>query len=129
MNKKPLKKLKIFSLLKKIKRFKLNNEKILLENSLGRFLAFDLQSEINLPPFKNSAVDGFAILKSDILKKKTDLIYKQRVAAGDKLPKNIKVGEVARIFTGAQMPLNSSTVIMQENVLVKKGYITIKKIK
>ena len=67
MNKIPLKKLTIFNLFKKIKRPLLGNEKLLLENSLGRFLAEDLKSEINLPPFKNSAVDGYALLKNDIL--------------------------------------------------------------
>ena len=128
MNKAPLKKLRIFSLLKNIKKTKLGNEKLLLENSLGRFLAEDLRSKINLPPFKNSAVDGYALLKTDILKKKTNLIYKQRVAAGDKVPRNIRIGEAARIFTGAQMPSNSSTVVMQENVISHKNNINIKKI-
>jgi len=128
MNKIPLKKLTIFNLFKKIKRPLLGNEKLLLENSLGRFLAEDLRSKINLPPFKNSAVDGYALLKTDILKKKTNLIYKQRVAAGDKVPRNIRIGEAARIFTGAQMPSNSSTVVMQENVILHKNNINIKKI-
>jgi len=128
MNKAPLKKLRIFSLLKNIKKTKLGNEKLLLENSLGRFLAEDLRSKINLPPFKNSAVDGYALLKTDILKKKTNLIYKQRVAAGDRVPRNIRIGEAARIFTGAQMPSNSSTVVMQENVILRKNNINIKKI-
>ena len=128
MNKAPLKKLRIFSLLKNIKKTKLGNEKLLLENSLGRFLAEDLRSKINLPPFKNSAVDGYALLKTDILKKKTNLIYKQRVAAGDKIPRNIRIGEAARIFTGAQMPSNSFTVVMQENVISHKNNINIKKI-
>ena len=70
MNNTPLKKIKILNLLKKIKLFKLGSQKILLENSLGRFLDEDLKSKINLPPFKNSAVDGYALLKTDILKKK-----------------------------------------------------------
>lgn len=127
MNKTPLKKLRIFNLLKKIKKPKLGNEKLLLENSIERFLAEDLKSEINLPPFKNSAVDGYALLKTDILQKKTNLNYKQRVAAGDKTPRNIRIGEATRIFTGAQMPSNSFTVVMQENVILHKNNITIKK--
>jgi len=127
MNKTPLKKLKIFSLLKKIKKSKLGKEKLLLEKSLGRFLTEDLKSEINLPPFKNSAVDGYAVLKTDILEKKTDLICKQRVTAGDKTPRNLRIGEATRIFTGAQMPFNASTVVMQENVILHKNNITINK--
>ena len=51
MNKNPLKKIEIFNLLKKIKKIKLGKEKVSLENSLGRFLAEDIKSKINLPPF------------------------------------------------------------------------------
>jgi len=127
MNNSPLKKLKIYSLLKNIKKTKLGDETLLLENSLGRFLAEDLKSEINLPPFKNSAVDGYALRKTDILKKKINLICRQRVAAGDKTPRNIRIGETIRIFTGAQLPKNSSTVVMQENVILHKNNINIKK--
>ncbi|MDC0226564.1 molybdopterin molybdotransferase MoeA [Alphaproteobacteria bacterium] len=127
MNKFPLTKLKIFNILKKISTIKLENEKVLLEKSLGRFLAKNLKSEINLPPFKNSAVDGYAILKKDIMQNKKNLIYNQRVAAGDKITKNLKPGEAARIFTGAKMPSNSFTVVMQENVIKKNNYISIKK--
>ena len=127
MNKNPLRKIKIFNLLKKIPKIKLGNEKILLEKSIGRFLAEDLKSAINLPPFNNSAVDGYALHKTDVLKKKVKLTYRQRVAAGDDASLNIKPGESARIFTGAKMPLNSSTVIMQENTILNKDFIIIKK--
>ncbi len=127
MNKFPLKKQSIYNLLKKLKINKLENEIILLENSIGRFLAEDLKSEINLPPFKNSAVDGYALLKTDINMDKKNLIYKNRVAAGDNIPEKIKIGEVTRIFTGAIMPSNSSTVVMQENIILKKNNIFIKK--
>jgi molybdopterin molybdotransferase len=127
MNKIPLKKLTIFNLFKKIKKPVLGNEKLLLENSLGRFLAEDLKSEINLPPFKNSAVDGYALLKDDILKKNKNLICSDRVAAGDKTPRKIIIGQTTRIFTGAQMPPNASTVVMQENIILNKKNIIIKK--
>ena len=128
MNKNPLKKIEIFNLLKKIKKIKLGKEKVSLENSLGRFLAEDIKSKINLPPFNNSAVDGYALFNKDLLKKKFKLVSKQRIAAGDKISDNLKSGQAARIFTGAKMPTNSSTVVMQENVLLKKDNITIKKI-
>ena len=127
MNKNPLKKIEIFNLLKKIKKIKLGKEKVSLENSLGRFLAEDIKSKINLPPFNNSAVDGYALFNKDLLKKKFKLVSKQRIAAGDKISDNLKSGQAARIFTGAKMPTNSSTVVMQENVLLKKDNITIKK--
>jgi len=127
MNKTPLSKSRIFNLLKKIKKTQLGKETLLLDNSIGRFLAEDVRSGINLPPFKNSAVDGYALLKIDILQNKKNLICKKRVAAGDKTSNDIKIGEATRIFTGALMPANSSTVVMQENVILNKNNIIIKK--
>lgn len=128
MNKYPLKKQLIFKLLKKIKKFNLGKDLVSLELSLGRFLSKDLISKINLPPFNNSAVDGFALHKSDILKKNLNLSCSFRLAAGDNYRYKLKKGEAVRIFTGARMPLNSKTVIMQENVLLKNKKIKIKKI-
>ena len=116
MNKNPLKKSTIYNLLKKIKIPNLGEENIALDQSLGRYLNVDIKSKINLPPFNNSAVDGYAILKTDILNRNKNLIVNQRLAAGDDNLNILKKGEAARIFTGAQMPLNSKTVVMQENV-------------
>jgi molybdopterin molybdotransferase len=125
MNKAPLKKLTIYNLLKKIKISNLSEEKISLDKSLGRYLNVDLRSKINLPPFNNSAVDGYALLKNDILNKNKKLIVNQRLAAGDDNSNILGRGEAARIFTGAQMPLNSTTVVMQENVNVDINQISI----
>ncbi len=125
MNKSPLKKLTIYNLLKKIKISNLGEEKILLDKSLGRYLNVDLRSKINLPPFNNSAVDGYALLKNDILNKNKKLIVNQRLAAGDDNSNILGRGEAARIFTGARMPLNSKTVVMQENVNVDINQISI----
>ena len=127
MNKEPLTKSSIFNLLKKIKKNTIGNEEIILINAKNRILAKDINSKINLPPFNNSAVDGYAIHKND-LNKTQKLLSTQRIAAGDKLPINLKKGEVARIFTGACMPTNCKTIIMQENVTVKDKHILIKKI-
>ena len=127
MNKEPLTKLSIFHLLKKIKRFNLGSEIILLDRSINRFLNKDIKSKINLPPFNNSAVDGYALCKNDIINNNKKLIVTDRVVAGQKVPHNLKKGEVARIFTGAYMPLNSKTVIMQENVILENNKIKIKK--
>ncbi len=115
MNKKPLTKKNIFKYFKKLKRIKLNSELLNILHSNQRILSEDLKSKINLPPFNNSAVDGYAILNSDN-KIGVKLVCKRRIAAGE--DKNIKIrkGEAIRIFTGAKMPINSSTVIMQENV-------------
>ena len=127
MNKRPLTKFLIFNLLKKIRKNKIGNEEVILINAKNRILGKDIISRINLPPFNNSAVDGYAVHKSD-LNKTQKLLFTQRIAAGDKLPINLKKGEVARIFTGACMPRNCKTIIMQENVTVKGKHILINKI-
>ena len=61
MNKKPLTKTEIFNLLKKISITNLESEKIEFSMAEGRILSSDIISAINLPPFNNSAVDGYAI--------------------------------------------------------------------
>ena len=127
MNKNPLKKSTIYNLLKKIKIPNLGEENIALDQSLGRYLNVDLKSKINLPPFNNSAVDGYAIIKTDILNRNKNLIVSQRLAAGDDNSNILEKGEAARIFTGAQMPLNSKTVVMQENVNTDINQISILK--
>ena len=117
MNKKPLKKLQIYDLLKKISYKKLSSEKVKLKESHGRILSKNIVSKIKLPPFNNSAVDGYAIHKSNI-ENRTNLICQYRISAGDNKVVFLKKNEVARIFTGAPMPKNSKTVVMQENVIL-----------
>ncbi len=66
MNKKPLNKKSIINIFKRQNRIKLDTEWLKLEHCKERILAEDIKSKINVPPFNNSAVDGYAILKSDI---------------------------------------------------------------
>ena len=127
MNKLPLTKKQIIKFFKKQNTLILKSELVDLENSQGRFLFEDLTSKVNLPPFNNSAVDGYALLKKDLIKKKFFFCYR-RIAAGDKKTIKIKSGEAVRVFTGAKMPSNSSTVVMQENTLVNEDGIEILKV-
>ena len=124
MNKSPIKLRDIFTLLKKIKLKKTFSEEVNISRTIGRILSEDIISSINLPPFNNSAVDGYAIIDEDI-KKNKKLKIKYRIAAGDTNKIILKHGEAARIFTGAMMPLNSSTVVMQENTLHKNHILKI----
>ena len=127
MNKHPLTKQQIIKFLIQQKKTIYQTEIINLNKSKGRILAENIKSKINLPPFNNSAVDGYAILKNDLIKNKI-LNCSKRIAAGDKKEIRIKKGEVIRIFTGAKMPLNCSTVVMQENTTIKDNKIILKKI-
>ena len=125
MNKLPLTKRQIIEFFKKQKNIIVKSELVNLQNSQGRFLFEDLKSKINLPPFNNSAVDGYALLKKDLNNKY--FYCTRRIAAGDKKNIKIKSGEAIRVFTGARMPSNSSTIVMQENTLIDKDKIKILK--
>ena len=74
MNKLPLTKKQIIKFFKKQKNVIEKSELINLQNSQGRFLFEDIKSKVNLPPFNNSAVDGYALLKQDLNKKKIFLL-------------------------------------------------------
>ncbi len=111
---------------KRIKCIK-KTQKIKLDQSLGRILSKDIFSKLNVPPFDNTAVDGYAFKYSDLNKnKETTLKLNGRIAAGQNFNKKIKKGEVARIFTGAKVPEGTDTVIMQEDCNVNGIEIILK---
>ena len=70
MNKFPLTKKEIVDFFNKQKKLISSSEIIDLKYSNGRILAEDLKSQINLPPFNNSAVDGYALIRKDLNLKK-----------------------------------------------------------
>ncbi|NAS32062.1 molybdopterin molybdenumtransferase MoeA [Flavobacteriaceae bacterium R38] len=86
-------------------------------NSYGYILATDIYSPINMPPFRQSAMDGYALHlgKSDTY----SLI--SEVKAGDNSNPSLKPGEAARIFTGAPVPDTANAVIMQEKVKINNN--------
>src|SRR5262249_21366151 len=84
----------------------------------GRILARDVAAPLPLPPFTNSAVDGYALPGSDLPRDKERAFpVSGRVAAGDTTPQ-VQPGHAVRIFTGAPMPAGTDTVFMQEDVRV-----------
>ena len=117
MNKKPLYLRQILNFIQRLSNVIYKTEILNLLSAEDKILAENIYSKINLPPFKNSAVDGYAVLKKD-LNKMSKTINQNRVVAGDNVSIKMKRGEVIRIFTGAKMPLNSNTVVMQENTKI-----------
>jgi len=82
----------------------------------GRVLAQDIVAAVPLPPFDNSAVDGYAVRWSDLATAgPTTLPVAGRVAAGAAAAAAM-AGTAVRIFTGAPMPAGTDTVFMQEDV-------------
>ncbi|WP_020591118.1 gephyrin-like molybdotransferase Glp [Kiloniella laminariae] len=94
---------------------------------LGRILASDLLSSVNVPPHDNSAVDGYAVAYDDLVPgTSTVLPISERMAAGTPLPDKIKAQTAVRIFTGAVMSQGTDTVLMQEDcTLDQKGNVSI----
>ncbi len=92
-----------------------------LLDCLGRILAVDIKSDVNVPPADNSAMDGYAVRCVD-LEKADDrgLEISQRICAG-KTGTRLKSGTVARIFTGASVPDGADAVVMQEYVCQQNG--------
>ncbi|MFL1479642.1 molybdopterin molybdotransferase MoeA [Pseudomonas grimontii] len=81
----------------------------------GRVLAQDLVSTLDLPPWPNSAMDGYAICLADWTGE--PLPVSQRIFAGQ-APQPLAAGTCARIFTGAPVPEGADCVEMQENAVV-----------
>lgn len=94
-------------------------EKRPLHTVLNRVLAVDIASEINVPNFDNSAMDGYALRLVDCQQQlqkgsgQIEMSVSQRITAGD-APKLLVENTCARIFTGAAVPENSDLVVMQE---------------
>ena len=95
------------------------SEIVPLENALGRVLAEDVVSEVNVPPFDRSAVDGFAVRAKDTFgaspQRPVVLRIVGSVAIGIPTSLSIKRGEAAKIMTGAMMPRGADASVMVEN--------------
>jgi molybdopterin molybdotransferase len=85
----------------------------------GRVLAADVIAPLPLPPFTNSAVDGYALASADLPRAAAARVaVAGRIAAGETATA-ATAGEAVRIFTGAPMPPGLDTVFMQEDVTLQ----------
>jgi molybdopterin molybdotransferase len=95
-------------------------ETVSLRNADGRILAGDISAPLPLPPFTNSAVDGYAVRGGDLPQEaEAAFPVTGRVQAGASAGAAIAPGHAVRIFTGAPMPDGADTVFMQEDVRVE----------
>ncbi len=103
-----------------------SSEKLPIRETLGRTLAEDIFSAINVPGHTNSAMDGYAVHGSEIPAKETKLLTNIGTAfAGRPFNGVVNKGECVRIMTGAAMPAQTDTVIMQEHVEVDGSSVKI----
>ncbi|MCA0059448.1 MULTISPECIES: gephyrin-like molybdotransferase Glp [unclassified Mesorhizobium] len=85
----------------------------------GRVLAKEMVASLALPPFTNSAVDGYAVRGADLPQTvETAFAVAGRVQAGMAANEPVRPGQTVRIFTGAPMPDGADTVFMQEDVSI-----------
>src|SRR5882757_10035023 len=92
-------------------------ETVSLTGADGRILAGDISAPLPLPPFTNSAVDGYAVRSRDLPGgEEAAFPVTGRVQAGASAREPVKPGHAVRIFTGAPMPDGADTVFMQEDV-------------
>jgi molybdopterin molybdotransferase len=92
----------------------------------GRVLAREVIAPVSLPPFDNSAVDGFAVRHADLNPAaETRLRIADRLTAGRSPELPLLSGEAIRIFTGAPMPLGADTVFMQEDCRVDGDHVVL----
>jgi molybdopterin molybdotransferase len=92
-------------------------EKVAVRSALGRTLAQDIVSPVNVPAHTNSAMDGYALAGSELPEQG---VRSYRVVgtalAGKPYHRTVAEGECVRVMTGAKMPAGTDTVVMQEQV-------------
>ena len=98
------------------------SELVPLVQSDGRVLARDLTAPLPLPPFTNSAVDGYALRGEDLpVGEEKTFPVADWIQAGASADHAAAPGRAIRIFTGAPMPAGADTVFMQEDVRVEEA--------
>ena len=114
-----------------IEEFKITTEKeiIDLEDGNSRVLAQEIMVMVDVPPFNRSAMDGYAIIASNVSKVSESnpkyLKIVDEVGAGSISNHHLKYGEAIQIATGAQMPSGADSIIMEEDVESCKGKIKV----
>ena len=93
-------------------------------DALGRVLAADVVSAIDVPPADNSSMDGYALRVADAATAGALLPVSQRIPAGSVGPA-LAAGTAARIFTGAQVPAGADTIVMQEQCEAVDGGVRV----
>ena len=97
-------------------------ERIALADAMDRVLAEDVHAPLALPPFDQSAMDGYAFAAASVKRIGNELPVELRVPAGSRAVA-LPSGAAARVFTGSPVPDGADTVVMQEHVLRKGGHI------
>ena len=96
------------------------NESVPMQASLGRILAENVNSLVDVPPLDNTSMDGYAVRTADTQNPGSVLKIAQRIPAGS-VGTELQVGTAARIFTGAPVPSGADAVVMQEDCTIPEN--------
>ncbi len=99
-------------------------EMVDLSDALGRVLAQPVASQVNVPPWDNSAMDGYAVNTADLNGPGSRLRVAQRIPAGT-TGRQLESATAARIFTGAPVPPGANAVVIQEVCEADGDWVTI----
>ncbi len=98
------------------------SETVPIAEAHGRFATGEVRAQINLPPFDNSSMDGYAVRAADVANAIAQTPVKVRlvgrIAAGQQPGVSMNSGEAVRVFTGSALPSGSDAVVMQEDTRV-----------
>ena len=95
-------------------------ERVPMQATLGRVLAENVNSLVDVPPLDNTAMDGYAVRTADTQNSGSVLKIAQRIPAGS-VGTELQAGTAARIFTGAPVPPGADAVVMQEDCSTPEG--------
>jgi molybdopterin molybdotransferase len=103
----------------------LDAERLDLMDGLGATLAEDVAADQDVPPFRNSAMDGYAVRGADVVTAPVKLTVVGDIAAGAVPSRGVGLGEAMRIMTGAPMPDGADTVVRVEDTDNRTDTVTI----
>jgi molybdopterin molybdotransferase len=100
-------------------------ETLPLERALGRMVSDDVVSPIDLPPFRNSQMDGYAVRAADVASAPVSLPVVGEVAAGTGAPAPLNPGTAVKIMTGAPVPEGADAIVPVEDALAAGEHVSI----
>lgn len=99
-------------------------EKVSIHDAFNRVLAEDIYADRDYPPFNRSAMDGYAVLASDLTKPETELKLIERLLAGGLATQKVVSGTCIKIMTGAPVPEGADAVVRVEDTTEKNNSVT-----
>jgi len=100
----------------------IESEEVTTQAALGRILAENVNSLVDVPPLDNTAMDGYAVRTADTNVPGAILRLAQRIPAGS-IGTQLEPSTTARIFTGAPVPPGADAVVMQEDCTLPEGQV------